>query len=136
MALGRSSFFIIILTVIITSISPLHAKDDLAGIGIGTRTCSDFILETTEIMDSGELTERAVLNRAEYIGWATGFMTALNIRHYEKNNIFKDMDSFEKYNDVYNEIMGSCNYIDKEGLQNDFAFATFLIFHSLTQQTQ
>ena len=87
-------------------------------------------------MDSGELTERAVLNRAEYIGWATGFMTALNIRHYEKNNRFKDMDSFEKYNDVYNEIMGSCNYIDKEGLQNDFAFATFLIFHSLTQQNQ
>ena len=96
MAQGRSSFFIIILTVIIISISPLHAKDDLAGIGIGTRTCSDFILETTEIMDSGELTERAVLNRAEYIGWATGFMTALNIRHYEKNNRFKDMDSFEK----------------------------------------
>ena len=94
MVVGRSSFFIIILTVIITSISPLKANDDPVGLGVGTRTCSNFIIETVEIGDNGDLTERALKRRLIYLQWANGFMTALNIRHYEDTQYFFYIENF------------------------------------------
>ena len=133
MALGRSSFFIIILTLIITSISPLHAKDTM-GLGIGTRSCNDFIYQTVEMSDNGELTDRALMTRLEYLQWANGFMTALNIRHYEKNNKFKNMNAVKKFNDLYNQIVSSCHFIKEDGNHTDFSIATYVVFDSLVQE--
>ena len=133
MALGRSSFFIIILTVVITSISPLNAKDTM-GLGIGTRTCTDFIYQTVEMSDNGELTDRALMTRLEYLQWANGFMTALNIRHYEKNNKFKNMNAIKKFNDLYNQIVSSCHFIKEDGDHTDFSIATYVVFDSLVQE--
>ena len=134
MVVGRSSFFIIILTVIITSISPLKANDDPVGLGVGTRTCSNFIIETVEIGDNGDLTERALKRRLVYMQWANGFMTALNIRHFEKNNKFKDLNTVVNHNDFYNQILSSCNYIIDEGDYNDFSIATFVLFDNIPQE--
>ena len=134
MVLGRSSFFIIILTVIITSISPLKANDDPVGLGVGTRTCSNFIIETVEIGDDGDLTERALKRRLVYLQWANGFMTALNIRHFEKNNEFKNLNTVVNHNDFYNQILSSCNYIIDEGDYNDFSIATFVLFDNISQE--
>jgi len=134
MVLGRSSFFIIILTVIITSISPLKANDDPVGLGVGTRTCSNFIIETVEIGDDGDLTKRALKRRLVYLQWANGFMTALNIRHFEKNNEFKNLNTVVNHNDFYNQILSSCNYIIDEGDYNDFSIATFVLFDNIPQE--
>ena len=134
MVVGRSSFFIIILTVIITSISPLKANDDPVGLGVGTRTCSNFIIETVEIGDDGDLTERALKRRLVYMQWANGFMTALNIRHFEKNNKFKDLNTVVNHNDFYNQILSSCNYLIDEGDYNDFSIATFVLFDNISQE--
>ena len=134
MVLGRSSFFIIILTVIITSISPLKANDDPVGLGVGTRTCSNFIIETVEIGDDGDLTERALKRRLVYLQWANGFMTALNIRYFEKNNEFKNLNTVVNHNDFYNQILSSCNYIIDEGDYNDFSIATFVLFDNISQE--
>ena len=134
MALGRSSFFIIILTVIITSISPLKANDDPVGLGVGTRTCSNFIIETVEIGDDGDLTERALKRRLVYLQWANGFMTALNIRYFEKNNEFKNLNTVVNHNDFYNQILSSCNYIIDEGDYNDFSIATFVLFDNIPRE--
>ena len=134
MALGRSSFFIIILTVIITSISPLKANNDPVGLGVGTRTCSNFIIETVEIGDDGDLTERALKRRLVYLQWANGFMTALNIRYFEKNNEFKNLNTVVNHNDFYNQILSSCNYIIDEGDYNDFSIATFVLFDNIEQE--
>ena len=134
MVLGRSSFFIIILTVIITSISPLKANNNPVGLGVGTRTCSNFIIETVEIGDDGDLTERALKRRLVYLQWANGFMTALNIRHFEKNNKFKDLNTVVNHNDFYNQILSSCNYIIDEGDYNDFSIATFVLFDNIPQE--
>ena len=134
MALGRSSFFIIILTVIITFISPLKANNDPVGLGVGTRTCSNFIIETVEIGDDGDLTQRALKRRLVYMQWANGFMTALNIRHFEKNNKFKDLNTVVNHNDFYNQILSSCNYLIDEGDYNDFSIATFVLFDNISQE--
>ena len=134
MVLGRSSFFIIILSVIITSISPLKANDDPVGLGVGTRTCSNFIIETVEIGDNGDLTERALKRRLVYLQWANGFMTALNIRYFEKNNEFKNLNTVVNHNDFYNQILSSCNYIIDEGDYNDFSIATFVLFDNIPQE--
>ena len=134
MILGRSSFFIIILTVIITSISPLKANNNPVGLGVGTRTCSNFIIETVEIGDDGDLTERALKRRLVYMQWTNGFMTALNIRHFEKNNKFKDLNTVVNHNDFYNQILSSCNYLIDEGEYNDFSIATFVLFDNISQE--
>ena len=134
MAQGQSSFFIIILTVIITSISPLKANDDPVGLGVGTRTCSNFIIETVEIGDDGDLTERALKRRLVYLQWANGFMTALNIRYFEKNNEFKNLNTVVNHNDFYNQILSSCNYLIDEGDYNDFSIATFVLFDNISQE--
>ena len=134
MVLGRSSFFIIILTVIITSISPLKANNDPVGLGVGTRTCSNFIIETVEIGDDGDLTERALKRRLVYLQWANGFMTALNIRYFEKNNEFKNLNTVVNHNDFYNQILSSCNYIIDEGDYNDFSIATFVLFDNIPRE--
>ena len=136
MVQGRSSFFIIISLWLITSISSLHATEDSdsMGLGIGTTSCSDFVNDTIEIRDDGELTDLAVFKRLEYLQWANGFMTALNIRHYEKNNIFKNMNSVKQLKDLYNEIVDSCYYVMKQGEYNEFSIAAFLVFDSLEKE--
>ena len=104
------------------------------GLGIGTRTCTDFIYQTVEISDNGELTDRALMTRLEYLQWANGFMTALNIRHYEKNNEFKNMNAVKKFNDLYNQIVNSCHFIKEDGNHTDFSIATYVVFDSLVQE--
>ena len=104
------------------------------GLGIGTTSCSDFVNDTIEIRDDGELTDLAVFKRLEYLQWANGFMTALNIRHYEKNNIFKNMNSVKQLKDLYNEIVDSCYYVMKQGEYNEFSIAAFLVFDSLEKE--
>ena len=92
----RIVLFIITLFFIITLLigaTTGFAKEDSMGLGIGTRSCNDFIYQTVEMSDNGELTDRALMTRLEYLQWANGFMTALNIRHYEKNNKFKNMNA-------------------------------------------
>ena len=111
-----------------------YAKDDVMGLGIGTRNCNDFIHQTVEITDDGSMTERALLKRLEYLQWANGFMTALNIRHYEKTNAFKKMNKFQMFNDLYNEIILACNFMEDENMENDLSIATFLIFDSLERE--
>jgi len=133
MALGRSSFFIIILTVVITSYSPLNAKDTM-GLGIGTRTCTDFLNTTVNVRDDGELTDMSLFKRLEYMQWASGFMTALNIRYYEKNNRFKKMNTVKKFRDLYEAITDSCYFIKKDGNHNDFSMATYMVFDSLEKE--
>ena len=109
----------------------LYADEIKAGLGIGTRTCNDFVYQTVEINDSGELTEKALMNRLEYLQWANGFMTALNIRHYEKHKKFKDMNAVKRFNDLYNEIIVSCNFIKEDKGYIDFSIATFVVFDAL-----
>jgi len=125
-----SLFFIIILLIGATK----GFAKDVMGLGIGTRTCSDFIFQTVEMGDDGELTEKALLTRLEYLQWANGFMTALNIRHYEKNNKFKKMNAVKRFSDLYNQIISSCNFIKEDGNHTDFSIATFVVFDSLVQE--
>ena len=125
-----SLFFIIILLIGATK----GFAKDVMGLGIGTRTCSDFIFQTVEMGDDGELTEKALMTRLEYLQWANGFMTALNIRHYEKNNKFKKMNAIKRFSDLYNQIISSCNFIKEDGNHTDFSIATFVVFDSLVQE--
>ena len=113
--------------------SPLNAKDAM-GLGIGTRTCTDFLNETADVRDDGELTDIALFKRLEYLQWANGFMTALNIRYYEKNNRFKKMNAVKKFRDLYEAITDSCYFIKKNGNHNDFSIATYMVFDSLEKE--
>ena len=61
-------------------------------------------------------------------------MTALNIRHFEKNNEFKNLNTVVNHNDFYNQILSSCNYIIDEGDYNDFSIATFVLFDNIEQE--
>ena len=106
----RIVLFIITLFFIITLLigaTTSFAKEDAMGLGIGTTTCNDFIFQTVEMSDDGNLTKRALMSRLEYLQWVTGFMTALNIRHYEKNNRFKILDEVKKFNILYNKIVSA-----------------------------
>ena len=88
----RIVFLIITLFFIITLLigaTTGFAKEDSMGLGIGTRSCTLFLDETIKVRDDGVLTDTALFKRLEYLQWANGFMTALNIRYYEKNNRFK-----------------------------------------------
>ena len=109
------------------------AKDAM-GLGIGTRTCSDFLNETVDVRDDGELTDMSLFKRLEYMQWASGFMTALNIRYYEKNNRFKKMNTVKKFRDLYEAITDSCYYIKTNGNHNEFSIATYMVFDSLEKE--
>ena len=134
MAQGRSFFFIIFLFSLIISISSLKANNDSVGLGIGTRTCTDFLNETVDVRDDGELTDVALFKRLEYMQWAHGFMTALNIRYYEKNNRFKKMNAVKKFRDLYEAIIDSCYFIKNDWNKNDFSIATYMVFDSLEKE--
>jgi len=121
---------LLFINILLFGATLVHAKD-VMGLGIGTRTCNDFIYQTVEITDDGSMTERALIKRLEYLQWANGFMTALNIRHYEKTNAFKKMNKFKMFDDLYNEIVWACNFIEEEKMNNEFSIATFVIFDSL-----
>jgi len=107
---------------------------DVMGLGIGTRTCTDFLNETVDVRDDGELTDVALFKRLEYMQWANGFMTALNIRYYEKNNRFKKMNAVKKFRVLYEAIIDSCYFIKKDGNHNDFSIATYMVFDSLEKE--
>ena len=134
--INRVVLFIITVIFIITHLigATTGFAKDVMGLGIGTRSCTDFIYQTVEMSDNGELTDRALMTRLEYLQWANGFMTALNIRHYEKNNKFKNMNAIKKFNDLYNQIVSSCHFIKEDGNHTDFSIATYVVFDSLEQE--
>ena len=134
MAQGRSSFFIIILTVIITSISPLSAKN-LLGVGKGSRTCDAFIKDTAVLHDNGNITDLAYFNRMEYLQWAHGFMTALNVRQFEKYENYKNLKPVKDYQVLYERIASGCGKIATKG-HNSFSMATFVVFYELPQDKE
>ena len=125
--------FLIFIFLFAIPYSPLNAKDAM-GLGIGTKTCTDFLNETVDVRDDGELTDMALFKRLEYMQWANGFMTALNIRYYEKNNRFKKMNAIKKFRDLYEAIIDSCYYIKTNGNHNEFSIATYMVFDSLEKE--
>ena len=134
MAQGRSSFFIIILTVLITTISSLSAEN-LLGIGKGSRTCDAFIKDTAVLHDNGNITDLAYFNRMEYLQWAHGFMTALNVRQFEKYENHKDLEPVTDYQVLYERIASGCGKIATKG-HNSFSMATFVVFYELPQDEE
>ena len=131
MVQGRSSFFIIILTVLITTISSLSAEN-LLGVGKGSRTCDAFIKDTAVLHDNGNITDLAYFNRMEYLQWAHGFMTALNVRQFEKYENHKDLEPVTDYQVLYERIANGCGKIATKG-HNSFSMATFVVFYELPQ---
>ena len=105
-----------------------------AGAGRGTLDCEQFIESTNQINEDGELSGRSFIYRLEYVQWAYGFFTAFNIRHYEKNNTFKDLrpiaDKDVGYEDIYNKLVVACEEVKIEDDSN-FAMAVYLIFINL-----
>ena len=89
---------------------------------------------TVDLRDDGELTDMALFKRLEYMQWANGFMTALNIRYYEKNNRFKKMNAVKKFRVLYEAIIDSCYYIKTNGNHNEFSRATYMVFDSLENE--
>ena len=134
MAQGRSSFFIIILTVIITFISPLSAEN-LLGVGKGSRTCDAFIKDTAVLHDNGNITDLAYFNRMEYLQWAHGFMTALNVRQFEKYENYKNLKPVKDYQVLYERIASGCGKIATKG-HNSFSMAPFVVFYELPQDRE
>ena len=126
--------FLIFIFLFAIPYSSLNAKEDSMGLGIGTRACTDFLNETVDVRDDGELTDMALFKRLEYMQWANGFMTALNIRYYEKNNRFKKMNAVKKFRDLYEAIIDSCYHIKTNGNHNEFSIATYMVFDSLEKE--
>ena len=91
-------------------------------------------LKDKEENEDGELSGRSFIYRLEYVQWAYGFFTAFNIRHYEKNNTFKDLrpiaDKDVGYEDIYNKLVVACEEVKIEDDSN-FAMAVYLIFKNL-----
>ena len=125
---------LLFINIILFSATSSFANDDSMGLGIGTSTCTDFLNETVDVRDDGELTDVALFKRLEYMQWANGFMTALNIRYYEKNNRFKKMNAIKKFRDLYEAITDSCYYIKTNGNHNEFSIATYMVFDSLEKE--
>ena len=74
--------------------------------------------------------------------WAYGFLTAFNIRYYEKNNTFKDLspvaDKDVDYEDMYNKLVSSCHYLDSQLIIEDeknFGMAVYSIFSNLPEES-
>ena len=105
-----------------------------AGAGRGTLDCDHFIETTNQIDDDGELSGRSYIYRLEYVQWAFGFLTAFNIRHYEKTNTFKDLRPVAGkdvgYDDMYNKLVTACDQIKTEE-DGNFGMAVYLIFTNL-----
>ena len=113
-----------------------------AGAGRGTLDCGHFIEKTTELDEDGELSGRSYIHRLEYVQWAYGFLTAFNIRYYEKNNTFKDLspvaDKDVDYEDMYNKLVSSCHYLDSQLIIEDeknFGMAVYSIFSNLPEES-
>ena len=126
-----SLFFIIILLVGATS---GFAKSFPAAAGRGALDCERFIDVTNEMDDDGILSGRSYIYRLEYIQWAFGFLTAFNIRHYEREKYFKDFTLITSkeisYEKVYDMLVNSCNLINEDN-QYDFSQAVYMIFSRL-----
>ena len=108
------------------------------GAGRGTLDCGYFIETTTQLDEDGELDGRSYIYRLEYIQWAYGFLTAFNIRHYEKTNTFKDLRPVAGkdvgYEDMYNKLVSACSYLQSELIIEDeknFGMAVYSIFSRL-----
>ena len=105
-----------------------------AGAGRGTLDCGHFIETTTQIDEDGELSGRSYIHRLEYVQWAYGFLTAFNIRYYEKNDTFKDLTPVSGkgvgYEDMYNKLVTACDQIKIEE-DGNFGMAVYSIFSNL-----
>ena len=130
-----SLFFIIILLIGATK---GFAKSFPVGAGRGTLDCGYFIETTTQLDEDGELDGRSYIYRLEYVQWAYGFLTAFNIRHYEKTNTFKDLRPVAGkdvgYEDMYNKLVSACSYLQSELIIEDeknFGMAVYSIFTRL-----
>ena len=78
---------------ILITFSNAYTKE-YAGSGKGSNSCTNFIIETLpNIKEFKSLSTDAFISRIEYIEWAKGFITALNIRQYERFGQFKNLDS-------------------------------------------
>ena len=113
-----------------------------AGAGRGTLDCGHFIETTTEIDEDGDISGRSYIHRLEYVQWAYGFLTAFNIRYYEKNNTFKDLTSVSGkgvgYEDMYKKLVSSCRYLDSQLIIEDeknFWMAVYSIFSNLPEES-
>ena len=113
-----------------------------AGAGRGTLDCGHFIETTTQIDEDGELSGRSYIHRLEYVQWAYGFLTAFNIRYYEKNDTFKDLTPVSGkgvgYEDMYNKLVSSCRYLDSQLIIEDeknFGMAVYSIFSNLPEES-
>ena len=126
-----SLFFIIIILIGATE---GFAKSFPAAAGRGTLDCEHFIDVTNQMDDDDTLSGHSYIHRLEYIQWAFGFLTAFNIRHYERERHFKDytpLVSKEKtYQKIYGILVKSCNLIDEDN-QYDFSQAVYMIFSRL-----
>ena len=132
--LGRILFFILILLLIITAGTSLYAENFL-GIGKGSRTCDAFIKDTAVLHDNGNITDLAYFNRMEYLQWAHGFMTALNVRQFEKYENHKNLEPITDYQVLYERIASGCGKIATKG-HNSFSMATFVVFYELPQDEE
>ena len=113
-----------------------------AGAGRGTLDCGHFIEKTTEIDEDGKLSGLSYIHRLEYVQWAYGFLTAFNIRYYEKNDTFKDLTPVSGkgvgYEDMYNKLVSSCHYLDSQLIIEDeknFGMAVYSIFSNLPEES-
>ena len=132
--LGRILLFILLLLLIITAGASLYAEEFL-GVGKGSRTCDAFIKDTAVFHDNGNITDLAYFNRMEYLQWAHGFMTALNVRQFEKYENYKDLEPVTDYQVLYERIASGCGKIASKG-HNSFSMATFVVFYELPQDKE
>ena len=132
--LGRILLFILLLLLIITAGASLYAEEFL-GVGKGSRTCDAFIKDTAVLHDNGNITDLAYFNRMEYLQWAHGFMTALNVRQFEKYENYKNLKPVKDYQVLYERIASGCGKIATKG-HNSFSMATFVVFYELPQDEE
>ena len=132
--LGRILLFILFLLLIITTGASLYAEEFL-GVGKGSRTCDAFIKDTAVLHDNGNITDLAYFNRMEYLQWAHGFMTALNVRQFEKYENYKNLKPVTNYQVLYERIASGCGKIATKG-HNSFSMATFVVFYELPQDEE
>ena len=85
--------------------------------------------------DNGNITDLAYFNRMEYLQWAHGFMTALNVRQFEKYENYKDLEPVTDYQVLYERIANGCGKIATKG-HNSFSMATFVVFYELPQDKE
>lgn len=105
----------------------IFSKD---GIGAGTRSCNNFLASTSQVSDN-ELTKEQLFRRVEFIQWAYGFLTALNIQYEATSKNIKDLSKYKDTEVFYNNLLSGCNFIKEKYDYDDFAIAISLTFTTL-----